>query len=110
MRVLTKLAWALLVLLAMRVTPLRAVPIYWYSGDVADISALTSNSVLGTFVFEQFNVGPGGVSVTGVFGNFETIDSPDPTAAAWEILSGVSAGNGGPSSLRAQVQPWQPTS
>jgi hypothetical protein len=46
------------------------------------------------FVFDDFNVGPGGATITGVFGNFAYLAGV-PDQAQWEIRSGVSVADGG---------------
>ena len=86
------------------VTPLLADTVYWYNGD-RDLDTQILNEVGGTngtaLIYDDFVVGPGGVTITGVFSN-DAVFSPSflnapgiVTQADWQILTGVSAGNGG---------------
>src|SRR5579863_8264698 len=72
---------------------------YWYNGDPDSFGSFLSerNGQFGDAnVYDDFNVGPGGVIIDGVFSNdFFTPGSAAITQAEWEIRSGVSAGNGG---------------
>jgi len=86
-------------------SPLFAGTVYWYNGDSDNYNNLLNEDTgaSGTaLVYDDFVVGAGGVTVTGVFSN-DVIENAissnnDPgvvTDANWEIRSGVSGGNGG---------------
>lgn len=77
---------------------LAATP-YWYNGDPDGFSSFLSevNGQLGSAnVYDDFNAGPGGVTISGVFSNdLFTPGSAAISQAEWEIRSGVSSGHGG---------------
>lgn len=75
--------------------PTFADTVYWYNGDFDGANGLVSEQggVGDAFTYDDFNVGAGGVTLTGLFANVLT--SATITQAAWEIRSGVSSGNGG---------------
>jgi hypothetical protein len=53
-------------------------------------------SAAGVKVYDDFNVSPGGWTVTGLFGNYLMFSSaPLPVLANWEIHQGITQGNGG---------------
>jgi hypothetical protein len=82
--------------------PALAANLYWYNGD-SDGFGASINNAGGTnpgVTYDNFEAGPGGIVVTGVFSSnaFDFFDNPvDPniTQAKWEIRSGMSNGNGG---------------
>jgi hypothetical protein len=89
-------------------SPLFAAQIYWYNGDSDNVTQLINESggSSGTgFVYDDFIVGADGVNITSVFSNDLVLAIPGSgsdtnapgvvTQADWQILSGVSAGNGG---------------
>jgi hypothetical protein len=75
--------------------PTFADTVYWYNGDFDGNSGLVSEQggVGDAFTYDDFNVGAGGVTLTGLFANDFT--NTTITQASWEIRSGVSSGNGG---------------
>ncbi len=75
--------------------PTFADTVYWYNGDFDGNSGLVSEvgGVGDAFTYDDFNVGVGGVTLTGLFANDFT--SVTITQASWEIRSGMSSGNGG---------------
>jgi hypothetical protein len=89
-------------------SPLFAGTVYWYNGNSDNVTELI-NEVGGSsgtgLVYDDFIVGAGGVSITGLFSNdlVLTVPASGPdtnapgvvTQAGWEIRSGVSAGIGG---------------
>jgi hypothetical protein len=87
-----------LILTLLCASPLFASNLYWYNGS-PDLQDSLANEVSGGFgnwlIYSEFNVGPGGTAITGVFSNDTFSGSPDVGDAYWEIRSGVSNGNGG---------------
>ena len=70
--------------------------VLWYNGDRNFVNSEFSTASTGYsgIVYEDFTVTSStGWNLTGVFGNFKLPNTV--TNANWEILSGVSAGNGG---------------
>jgi len=68
----------------------------WYNGDRNAVNSMwgTSDGTNAEFVYDDFNVtAPGGWQVSSVFVNIKLLSTVD--TANWEILSGVSSGNGG---------------
>ena len=85
-----------LVLLVAAAAPLYADSTLWYNGDGNGVNGLSNEvntAVSQSYVFDDFIVGAGGETLTGAFSNdlmnFTAVD------ADVEILSGVSAGDGG---------------
>jgi hypothetical protein len=78
-------------------SPLFANSIYWYNGDAGTTNIVDERGgVFGSsFVYDDFNVGAGGVDVTGLIATEAIDNAAGITQASWEIRSGVSAGNGG---------------
>ena len=73
----------------------RAQTLY-YGGDDNDVDSFysTANPPYESIVYQGFTINSaGGWQVSGVFGNFLTLGTA--SSANWQILSGVSAGNGG---------------
>jgi PEP-CTERM motif len=69
----------------------------WYNGDLDGRDALTNQTgAADGLIYDNFIV-PTGMTftITAVFSNDLMFDSSAATTAAWEIRSGVSAGNGG---------------
>jgi len=85
----------------------RAGGILWYNGDPDGRDALENATNLAStynggtlynaFVYDNFIVPTGQTwTITSVFSNIEVTNfTTPPTTATWQILSGVSAGNGG---------------
>ena len=100
MRTMYKLAAVAALALAVQST--ATAQVQFYNGDPNAVDGYSSevNSVLSggftSFLFENYTVTGGGMTVTGLFGNYISQDpTPVWTMASWEIRSGVSAGNGG---------------
>jgi hypothetical protein len=78
--------------------PAFAATTYWYNGDYDGNDALLNEQggTLGTsLTYDDFIVGPAGVTLTGLFSNDFLPTGITVTQAYWEIRSGVSVGNGG---------------
>lgn len=70
----------------------------WYNGDFDQRNGGNVSGFNGfdSRIYDDFNVGGGGWTVTGVFMNVLTnIPTTDILTFSWEIRQGVSAGNGG---------------
>jgi hypothetical protein len=85
------------VLLSVLAVPAAASPILWYNGDFNGVNGLyngLNTLVSDSRVYDDFIV-PAGQTwlIDEVFSNNQTNFRPD--TAAWQIRSGVSAGNGG---------------
>ncbi len=96
--------WLLFSALCFLAAKASADEILWYGGDADFVTAILSGYGFGhdSNLYDDFQVGAGGIVVTHLFGNFTVID-PDPFTVGdvqYEIRSGMSAGNGG--SLLAQ--------
>jgi hypothetical protein len=75
----------------------RADSTLWYGGDFDGLNGiLAMHGPNGDAdLYEDFDISPGGATVTRVFGVYVTVSQETVTQAAYEIRSGVSSGNGG---------------
>lgn len=81
--------------LAVAVQSTAAAQTQFYNGDADQVNgfASTSGSNFPSMVYDNFTIGGGGLYVTGLFG--QLFAGFSWTSAAWEVRSGLSAGNGG---------------
>jgi hypothetical protein len=78
-------------------SPIFANSIYWYNGDDRYNNIVDERGGLfgSSYVYDDFNVGVGGVDIAGLIATEAIDNAAGITQASWEIRSGVSAGNGG---------------
>ncbi len=91
-------AWLLATILCAIAANASADEVLWYGGDTDFASGLTSGYGFGgdSNVYDDFEVGTGGVTVTGLFGDFLVLAGHDSVdQVEYEIRSGMSSGNGG---------------
>jgi PEP-CTERM motif-containing protein len=71
---------------------------YWYNGDANGVNGLANerNTIVSdAAVYDDFNVGGSGITVTGVYSRDLVTTGFAINGADWEIRANVSAGNGG---------------